>query len=129
MSDQAAGSRVPAGELDTGCLADHAASAVAPDEVCRPQRPAVGQLDVYAGVVLRETGHLQSAIDRHPQLVDPAGEYSLDVVLPQPEPVVVPGGKVADVQTDPGEPGDLGHLPRREEPISDSALIENLDGA
>ena len=90
---------------------------------------AVGQLDVDAGVVLRETGHLASAIDRHRQLVDPAGEDALDVVLPQPEPVGVPGGKVADVQGDPGEPRDLGHLPLREEPIGDSALIENLDGA
>ena len=117
------------GELDAGCLADQTASAVAPDEIFRPQRLAVGQLDVDAGVVLRETRHLTSAIDRHRQLVDPAGEYALDVVLPQREPVIVPGGKIADVQRDPGEPCDLRHLPLREEPIGDSALIENLDGA
>ena len=30
---------------------------------------------------------------------------------------------------DRGEPRDLRHLPLREEPISDSALIEHLDGA
>ena len=44
------------------------------------------------------------------------------------EPVVVPRGKVADVQ-DPGE--DATHRPPalREEPIGDSALIEDLDGA
>jgi hypothetical protein len=82
-----------------------------------------------AGVVLRESGHFTFAIDRHPKLVDPAGQYALDVVLPQREPVVVPRGKVADVQRDPGEPRDLGHLSLREEPIGDSALIENLDGA
>ena len=41
----------------------------------------------------------------------------------------VTGGKVADVQRDPGEPRDLGHLSLREEPIRDSALIEDLDGA
>ena len=62
-------------------------------------------------------------------LFDPIGEDPLDVVLPQPEPVVVPGGKVADVQTDAGEPRDLRHLSLREEPIGDPTLIENLDGA
>src|SRR5713226_45937 len=41
----------------------------------------------------------------------------------------MPGGKVADIQTDAGEPRDLGHLPLREEPIGDSALVEDLDGA
>ena len=44
------------------------------------------------------------AIDRHRQLADPAGQYALDVVLPQREPVGVPGGKVADVQRNLGEP-------------------------
>ena len=129
LSDQAAGGRIPAGELDAGCFADQASSAVAPDEILGPKRLAVGHLDVDAGVVLRETGHVTSAVDRHPELADPAGEYAFDVLLPQREPVVVAGGKVADVQTDPGKPRDLGHLPLREEPISDSALIENLDGA
>ena len=85
--------------------------------------------DVDAGVVLRKPGHLTSAIDRHRQLADPAGQYALDVVLPQPEPVVVPGREVADVQTDAGEPRDLSHLSLRKEPIGDSALIEHLDGA
>ena len=51
------------------------------------------------------------------------------MVLPEPEPVWVPGGKVADVQTDAGEAGDLGHLTLREEPIGDAALVEDLDGA
>ena len=99
LGDQAARRRIPPGELDAGCFTDQTASSVAPDEIFRPQRLAVGQLDVDAGVVLRETRHLTSAIDRHRQLADPAGQYALDVVLPQPEPVGVPGGKVADVQT------------------------------
>ena len=51
------------------------------------------------------------------------------MVLPQPEPVVVPGRKIADVQTDAGESRDLSHLSLREEPIGDSALIEDLDRA
>jgi hypothetical protein len=63
------------------------------------------------------------------QLADPAGQDALDVVLPQPEPVVVAGGKVADVQRNAGEPRDLSHLPLGEEPIGDSTLIEDLDGA
>jgi hypothetical protein len=129
LGDQAARRRIPPRELDASRLADQTASSVAPDEIFRPQRLAVGDLDVDAGVVLRETPHFTSAIDRHRQLADPAGQYALDVVLPQPEPVVVPGGKVADVQGDPGEPRDLGHRPLRKEPISDSTLIENLDGA
>ncbi len=41
----------------------------------------------------------------------------------------MPGGKVADVQRDPGELPDLGLLSLREEPIGDSALIEDLDRA
>ena len=40
-------------------------AAVAADEVLRPQRPAVGQLDVDAGVVLGEAGHVAPAQDRH----------------------------------------------------------------
>ena len=71
----------------------------------------------------------RAAIDRHRQLVDPAGQDALDVVLPQPEPVGVAGGKVADVQPDAAEPRDLSHLSLREEPIGDSALVEDLDGA
>ena len=129
LGDQAARRRIPSRELDAGRLADQAASSVAPDEVLRPQRPAVGQLDVDAGLVLREARHLASAIDRHRQLADPAGQDALDVVLPQPERVGMPGGKVADVQRDAGELPDLDHLPLREEPIGDAALIEDLDGA
>src|SRR5215208_4210177 len=56
------------GELDAGGLPDQAASTIAPDEVFRPQRQAVGQLHVDAGVVLRETRHFTPAIDRHSQL-------------------------------------------------------------
>ena len=102
LGDQVARCRIPPGELDAGFFADQTASSVAPDEILRPQRLAVGQLDVDAGAVLRETRHLTSAIDRHRQLADPAGQDALDVVLPQREPVVVPGGKVADVQTEFG---------------------------
>ncbi len=79
-----------------------------PTRYSRPQRPAVGQLDVDPGLVLREPRHLTSAMDRHLELADPAGQDALDVVLPEPERVGVPGGKLADVQTGPrrtGRPG------------------------
>ena len=36
LGEQAARRRIPAGEVDAGCLADQAASSVAPDEVLRP---------------------------------------------------------------------------------------------
>jgi hypothetical protein len=48
--------RVGARELDTGGIADHAASAVAADEILGPQRLAVGQLDIHTGVVLSDRG-------------------------------------------------------------------------
>ncbi len=49
--------------------------------------------------------------------------------LPQPEPVIVPGGKVADIQAGSGERSGLRFLPLRQKPVGDAALIENLDGA
>src|SRR5688572_6147032 len=51
------------------------------------------------------------------------------MLLPKREPVIMPGGKVADVQASYGEPRDLSHLPLRKESLGDAALIENLDGA
>ena len=128
LRDQAARRRILAGELDAGCLADQAASSVAPRQVLRPQRLALGQLDVDAGLVLRETRDLTPAIEGHRQLADPAGQDALDVVLPEAERVGVPGGEVADAESDPGELPDLDGLPLREEPVGDPALIEDLDG-
>ena len=65
LGDQVAGGRIPARELDAGGFADQTASAIAPDEIFRPQRLAIAQRDVNAGVVLRETRHLHAVIDRH----------------------------------------------------------------
>src|SRR5437867_8773085 len=87
LGDQEARRRIPSGELDAGRLADQAASAVAPDEILRPQRRAVGQLDVDAGVVLREPRHVALAVERHCKLLDPPGQDALDVVLYQGEPI------------------------------------------
>jgi hypothetical protein len=111
LGNQVTDRRIPPGELDAGRFADQTASSVATNEIFRPQGLAIGQLDVDAGVVLRETRRLASAIDRHGQLVDPAGEYALDVVLPQPEAVGMSGGKVADVQTDPANPATCATCP------------------
>ena len=129
LGDQVAHGRIPSGECNAGRLADQAASSVAADEILCPQRLAVGERDVDAGVVLREAGHLASAMDRHAELIDPAGQDALDVVLPEPERVGMPGGKVADIQSDAGELPDVRHLSLAEEPIRDSALIEDLDAA
>src|SRR5215216_2622314 len=60
-------------ELDAGGLPEQTAYAIAPDDVFRPRRRAVGQRHVDASGVLRETPHLTSAIVRHRQLADPAG--------------------------------------------------------
>jgi hypothetical protein len=129
LSDQVAGRRIRSRERDARGLADETASAIAPDEILRPQRPAVAERDIDAGVVLCEAVHLDAVEDGHSQFADPASEDALDVVLPQPEPVIVPGGEVADVQDGPGEPRDLSHLSLREEPLGDSALIEDFDRA
>jgi hypothetical protein len=99
------------------------------DEILCPQRLSAGQRDVYAAIVLRETRHLTAAIDRHRQLIDPAGQDALDVALPQPEHTGVPGGEVADVERNPGKACDLAHLSLRKEPVCDAALIEHLDAA
>ena len=100
-----------------------------PTRYLRPERLAVGQLDVDPDVMLRETGDVDAVVDLHAQLADPAGQDPLDVVLPQPEPVGMPRRKVADVQTDAGEPRDLCHLSLRKEPVGDATLVEDLDGA
>ncbi len=129
LGDQAAGRRIPSGEVDAGRLTDQTASSVASDEISRPQRRAVGHLDVDTGVVLRDTRHLASAMDRYRQLADPVGQEALNVLLRQRKPVGVPGGKVTDVKTNVGKPRDLRRVPLRKEPISDTTLVENLDGA
>ena len=99
-----------------------------PTRYCARQRLAVRQRDVDAAVVLREASDLDAVMDRHLQLADPAGQDALDVVLQQPEDEVVPGWEVVD-ERGPGEHRDLVFLSLRDEPIGDSTLIENLDGA
>ena len=61
-----------------------------PTRYCARSDVPSDSVDVDAGVVLREAGHLASAIDRHRQLADPVGEDALDALLPQREHVVVP---------------------------------------
>jgi hypothetical protein len=68
-------------------------------------------------------------VDRHAELVDPAGQDLLEPALRQREAVVVPGREVGDVERDVREPGDLHRRALREEPVGDAALVEHLDGA
>ena len=100
LGDQVADRRIPAGKVDARFLADQAATAVAPDQILRAQGTAVGQLDVHAVRVLRETGDRAPAMDGHGQLGDPLGQDELDAVLPQRQPVVVARREVADVERD-----------------------------
>ena len=68
-------------------------------------------------------------IHPNPEFTDPVSQDGLELALPKRKPVVVAGGKVADVQGDPGVPRDLGHVSCGEESFRNAALIENLDGA
>jgi hypothetical protein len=129
LGDQVALGRVPPRELDAGCLADQAASPVAPDEILRPQRLAVGQQDVDPVVVLREAGHLVAVVDARRQLGDPGGHDPLDLILEDPEEIRMTRREVADVQRGRAERHRLVDLAFREEPIGDPTLIQHLDRA
>src|ERR1700735_1198011 len=128
LGEQVADRRIPTGERDAGRFTDSAASAVAADEILGPQGLTVRDLNVDASVLLRKAGYVTSAIDPYGQLIDPAGQEAFEVLLPEGEPVVVPSGKIADVQRHVGKSRDLHRLATREEAIDDPALIENLDG-
>lgn len=56
------------------------------------ERTAACNLDVDAGVVLRKVRHLEPAIDRCREVVDPVGQVALDA-LAEREPVVVASRK------------------------------------
>jgi hypothetical protein len=128
LGNQRAGGGIPAGKTDTGRLAHKAPAAVAPHHVVSPQRPAVLEVKVDAGTILREAGHLFAAVVRHGLLRHPAREDAFDVVLPQPQSVGMAGGKVADIQAGLRESRHLGHLPLGDEPFSDAPLIQNFKG-
>src|SRR5439155_26647094 len=81
LGEQCTRRRIPPWEIDAGGFADQTVASIAPDEILRPQTLAVGHLDVDAGVVLREAHYFASAIDRHWQLAEQAGEDALDFVL------------------------------------------------
>jgi len=83
LSDHPAGRGIQPGEVNTGCLADQAASSVAPDEILRSERRVAGQLDIDAGVVLSEAHHPAATKDRNPELTDPVSQDALEVALPE----------------------------------------------
>ena len=84
-------------------------------------------MHVDAAAVLGEAGHLEPPLDRHTQLLDPAGQDPLNMVLPQAERVGVPRGKVAHVQRRVPEERRLDALALGEEPVGNPALIEDFD--
>ena len=130
LGEQGARRRIPAGEIDAGRLTDKAASAVASDEIFAPA--ATG----------RRT-------PRRRRRCRPARSPSLHVRDRSSPPARRPsrpgcarcgsatararsGCRVGKSLMSSGVPAnsrDLGRLPLREEPIGDSALIEDLDGA
>ena len=129
LGDQIAPRRIPSGELDAGCSTDDAASSVAPDEILRAQRLAIGQRDINADVVLREAGRLTCVVDSHRELGDPGGHDPLDLVLPDPQRIGMARWEVAHVQHGRGQHRGLSRLTLREKAIGDPALIEHLDRA
>jgi hypothetical protein len=129
LGDQIAGGGVPTRKVDPRLLSDEAAASVAPDEVLRPQRCAVGQRHVDASIVLRKPRDLTTAIENHWQLGHPLGHDSLDLLLRECKAVVVASREVADIERYEREACHLHRLSLREEPIGDPPLIEGLNGA
>ena len=129
LGDHPAGRGIQPGEVDAGSLADDTAASVAADEILRPKRRAVGQLDVDATVVVGQTHDLTFPKDRNPELGDPAGKDALEVALPERQEVVVATGEVADVQPDAAEPNARVRLALRNEALRDATLVEHLDRA
>ena len=129
LGDQVALRRIRPGELDAGSLADDAPSSVAADEIPGPQRPAAGQRDVDAGVVLSEACHLGFEIDPHLQLGKPAAHDPLDLVLEDPEEIRMARREVAGVEQGVAERHRRMGLTLCEKPTGDPALVEDLDRA
>ena len=129
LGDQVAFCRIPPRELDASCFTDDAASSVGTDEIPRPKRLAARQLDLDAGVVLREAPHLAFVIDPYRQLGEPSGHDPLDPVLPDPERIWMTRREIAHVQHSRADHHGLSHLTLREEPIGDPALIQHFDRA
>ena len=101
----------------------------APTRYCARSGFPAATSDVDTVVVLRQAGHLDAAMDRDSQLVDPAEHDPLDVVLEEGERVRVPRGEVAEVEHRAAETDGLRDLPLGEEPPRDPALVEDLERA
>src|SRR5207253_9385043 len=70
LGDHPTGHGIQPGEVDAGCLADQAATAVTAGEVLGSERRAVGHLDIDAAVVLAESHHFAAPADGHPQVTE-----------------------------------------------------------
>lgn len=127
LGDQVAPGRLRTDELDTGRPADDTAPTICPDQVRRPPQVALRKVDVDAGVVLGEAGDLEPAVDRHPELLDPAAQDPLDVALRQRQRVRMTRGEAGDLERGAGEAQRLNGPSLDEEPVGDTALVEDLD--
>jgi hypothetical protein len=129
LGDDRAQACIPPGEVDARELAHEAATAIAADDPSCAQQATVARLDVDAVVILREARHLAPVLDYHADLAHPRVGDALDVLLPQGEAVAVAGWKIAEVERDVREGGDLHRRALGEEAIDDASLVEDLDRA
>ena len=92
------------------------------------QRATIRQFDADRGVILREARHLAAAIDRYRQLGQPIGENALDMILPEPQHVIVAGRQVRDLERNVKVHGFV-QLSLGQEAVGDSALVQDLASA
>jgi hypothetical protein len=121
--------RIPTRELDARRLADDAAPSVTPNQILRAQRLGIGQCDVDAVVVLRETCHGASVMSPHWKLGDPGTHDALELVLPDRECVGVARREVTHVQHRRADHRRLSRLTLGEKPVGHPPLIQHLDRA
>ena len=129
LGDDPAGGCIHPDKIDAGGSPDRAAATVASHQKLAAQHPAIGQFGLDAVVVLDEAGHVGLPVERHPELVDPAGQDRLEVLLPQRQHVGVAGREIGDIQPEPGVAEGRVRLPSLDEPIDDAALVEHLERA
>src|SRR5690606_28588635 len=79
--------------------------------------------------VLSESGDLDAAMDRDAELVDPFGQDGFDLVLPDPEEIVVAAREVAELQGHVGERRLVVDPTLGEKTFGEAALVEGFERA
>ena len=103
LGDNVAGRRVPSLQRDSGCFSDQTASAVAPDEYSDlSDWPSDSRTSAPASSCMKPV-IFTSADDLHPELIDPTGKNTLNVVLPEREPIGMPSWEITDVERHTGK--------------------------